>query len=157
MKSTSRHGFTLVEVLVAGIMVAILFLLATQSLFGGQRSASLAETASQLVRDLRETQIRVMQGSLLDRSVRFEQDRYVIYPGVVYDSGNPENQAVVLPPSMQFTTIGVPDNTLTFARASGDIRSFTPGADSVVLTETALGTAVTFQVNSRGVVFVSHE
>ena len=151
------RGFTLVEVLVVGIILASLFLLATQSLFGGYRSATLAETANQLVRDLRETQIRVMQGSLLDRSIRFEADRYIIYPGVVYDSGNSENQLIVLPPTMQFTSIGIPDSALTFARASGDIRAFVPGADSVVLTETSLGTAVTFQVNRRGVVFVFHE
>lgn len=157
MKRTLQHGFTLVEILVAGIMVATLFLVATQSLFGGQRSASLSETAGQLIRDLRETQIRVMQGTTLDRSIRFETDRYIIYPGVVYDSGNPENQVVMLPSSMQFTSIGAPDSTLTFARGSGDIRSFVPGSDSVVLTESALGSTVTFQVNSRGIVFVSHE
>ena len=155
------RGFTLIEVMVAGILVATLFLLATPSLFRGHRGATLTETANQLVRDLRETQIRVMQGetpsggALLDRSIRFEEDRYIVYPGVVFDSGNPENQTVVLPPTMRFTSIGVPGNTLTFARSSGDIRSFVPGADSVGLTETALGTAVTFRVNSRGVVFVS--
>ena len=43
---------------------------------------------------------------------------------MVYDSGNVQNQVVLLGPTMQFSVIGVPDQTITFARGSGEVRGF---------------------------------
>lgn len=156
-------GFTLVEVLVVGFFVAVLYTIATASLFRGQRSTNVSEVSRQLVQDLREAQIQAMtgktssSGALLDRSVRFETDRYILYPGLVYDSGNSENRVVTIPTTMQFTAISVSGNTVTFARGGGDVRDFVAGQDSVTLSDTAIGKSDRFLVNRRGVVNVTHE
>ena len=154
------RGFTLVEVVIAGALMSAMFLLSTQSLFHGKRSASLDQTASGVVMDLREQQIRAMQGtvpspgSVVDYSARFESDRYILYPGSVYDSTNTQNKVMLLDPSMQFTGITFPGNTVTFARGSGVVRGYIPGSNTVVLTETGLGKASTLEINEAGVIFV---
>lgn len=156
-------GFTLVEVLVVGFFIAVLYTIATASLFRGQRSTNVSEVSRLLVQDLRDAQMQAMTGktsstgALLDRSVRFEADRYILYPGLVYDSGNSENRVEMLPATMQFTAISVTGDTVTFARGSGDVRSFVLGEDSVELSDTAIGKSDRFLVNRRGVVSVSHE
>lgn len=154
-------GFTLVEVVIVGSLISTMFLLATRSLFHGNKTASLDQTSSGLVRDLREQQIKAMQGVVqisgvaVDYSVLFEPDRYILYPGTVYDSLNTQNQVVTLDPSMRFSVIGLPENIITFARGSGGVRGYISGADFFVLTETALGNALTIRVNEAGVIFVS--
>lgn len=155
------QGFTLVEVVIVGAIIGIMFMLTTQSLFRGNKSASLDQVSSSLLTDLRQQQIRAMQGMILtqgtivDYSIRFESDRYILYPGAAYDSVNPQNQVVLLDSSMRFTSIGVPGSSITFALGSGDVRGYTSGADAVVLTETATGNAWTIRVNEAGVVFIS--
>jgi type II secretory pathway pseudopilin PulG len=158
-----RSGFTLVEVVVVGAMMFTLFLLATQTLFRGQRSASLTEVASQFVRDARQSQVQAMHGvmpasgAVVDRSIRFEQSRYILFPGTAYLADSEENRTVELGPTMTFSSIGVPDNTVTFARGSGEIRNYSHDARSIVLTDTALGTSYVITFNQYGVVFLSRQ
>lgn len=156
-------GFTLVEVLVVGFFITVLYMITVGSLFRGQRSTTLSEVSRQLIQDLRDAQFQAMvgktasSGALLDQSVRFETDRYILYPGLVYDSGNSENRAVILPATMQFTDITITGNSMTFSRGSGDIRSFIAGQDTVILSDVAIGKSDRFQINRRGVVSVIHE
>lgn len=165
MTNAMKHteGFTLAEIVVVGFLVTTMFLLATQTLFRGQRSATLTEVSSQLVRDLREAQIQAMQGvapadgSIVDRSIRFESDRYIVFPGLVYDSGNAENRVVPLDSSMRFSVIAVPGNTVTFIRGSGEVLSYTPDSDTVVLQDTSLNNSVTISVNKYGVVSTTRQ
>lgn len=156
----SSMGFTLIEVMITGAIIILMFFITTQSLFRGHRVVSLSETTNQLVRDLRETQLKSMQGIFgtggisADRSVRFEEDRYILYSGLVYDSDDPQNQVVNLPASTRISFIVLPNNTITFARGSGDVRSFSFGQDSVTLTDVSIGLSKTVHVNKRGVVFI---
>lgn len=154
-----RHtgGFTLVEVVIVGAIMGLLFLLSTQSLFGGIRSATLDQVSGSVMRDINTQQARAMQGlvspsgSVVDYSVRFETDRYILYPGAVYDMGNSQNQEVLLDPSMRFTVIAVPDQAITYARSSGKMRGFVSGADYVELSDTETGSRVTIRINEAGV------
>ena len=156
-----QRGFTLVEIVIVMGMMSILYMLSTQSLFRGIRSATLSEVTNQLHRDMRELQFRAMQGkasqsgATVDYSIRFESDRYIFYPGSVYVSENTENRVVPLDSSMQFTDISIPNQTIIFARLSGDIRNFTSGFDSVTLSDTSLQESIRIRVNERGVVFIS--
>lgn len=157
-----RLGFTLVEVVIVMGIMSVMYMLSTQSLFRGIRSATLNEITNQLDRDLRELQIRAMQGqtaqgAIVDYSIRFESDRYILYPGSVYVDGNAQNQIIMLDPSMQFTSIGVPNQTITFGRGSGDIRNFVSGSDFVLLTDTSIQESSRVRLNEHGVVFVLRE
>lgn len=158
-----RIGFTLVEVLIVGALMSLFLGITTQSLFQGARTTSLTERTNQVVRDLREMQVRAMNGETsqsgasLDWSVRFDTDRYTLYPGTIYDRTNAENQVVLLEPTMQFTSITFPGNTVTFARGSGDVRSYAQGADTVLLSDTDAHITTLLKVNRSGVVFVTRQ
>lgn len=158
-----QAGFTLVEVVIAGAIMSVMFLLSTQSLFGGIRSATLDQASAAVVREMNAQQAKAMQGlvtvtgAVVDYSIRFEQDRYIVYPGSVYDGENSLNQTVLLEPTMQFATIAVPDQTITYARGKGDVRGYLSGADYVVLSDLETGASVTISVNAAGVAFVSRQ
>ncbi|MBI5018875.1 prepilin-type N-terminal cleavage/methylation domain-containing protein [Candidatus Gottesmanbacteria bacterium] len=170
MRRTDSHarrrytdGFTLVEVIIVGTIMAIMFMLSTQSLFGGIRSATLDQVSSSVMRDLNTQQARAINGlvspsgSVVDYSVRFETDRYILYPGAVYDMGNSQNQEVLLDPTMRFTVIAVPDQAITYARSSGKMRGFITGADYVELSDTETGSRVTIRINEAGALSVVRE
>lgn len=154
-------GFTLIEVVVVLGLVFILMYWVSASLFRGQRVTSISEEALALERILRVTQMSVMQGktpaggSLVDYSVRFENDRYIVFPGVVYDSGNSLNTVYMLPETMRFSGIGFPGQILTFARISGQVRDYSSGFDSVMLTDDSIAKSISVSVNSAGVVFIT--
>lgn len=158
-----QSGFTLVEVVIAGAIMSMMFLLSTQSLFGGIRSASLDQAASGVVREMNTQQAKAMQGlktpsgSVVDYSIRFEQDRYIVYPGAVYDAGSDLNHVTLLEPTMQFVAVAVPGQAITYARGMGNVRGFVDGADYVVLSDLDTGNSVTIRVNEAGVVFMSRQ
>lgn len=163
MKKTSgtiKQGFTLVEVVVVvGLMLFTLGFI-TQTLFRGQQRTSFTETVNLLVRDMRQQQISVMQGDtfndhvLSDYSIRFESDRYILFPGSVYVSTNANNRVVPLEPTMKFTSITFPGAILTFARGSGDVRSYNAAANSVTVTDSDTNSQKIISVNEHGVVFI---
>jgi len=161
--SLAIKGFTLVEVIIVGAVMSTMFLLATQSLYSGVRSASLDQTSSGILQDMRVQQMRAMQGlvasggATVDYSIRFEQDRYILYPGVVYDSNNAHNQVVLLDPTMKFTSITVPDQTIAFARGSGEVRGFVNGLNTVVLTDVDRNISIIIQINRIGVPVINKE
>lgn len=160
-----RHtkGFTLVEVVIVGAIMGMMFLVSAPSLFGGIRSATLDQEADSIMRDLNTQQARAMQGlvspsgSVADYSVRFETDRYVLYPGIVYDMGNNQNQEVMLDPAMRFTVIAVPGQIVTYARGSGKMRGFINGADYIELSDTETGNRITIRINESGVLSLVRE
>lgn len=157
---THKNGFTLIEVILSVSLMLFMLGFITQTLFRGQQQTSFTETAELLVRDMREQQIMVMQGDtfndhvLSDYSIRFENDRYILFPGSVYVSTNPNNRVVLLEPTMRFSSITFPGSTLTFARGSGDIRSYTATTNSVTLTDSDTNSQKIISVNEHGVVFV---
>ena len=156
----AKRGFTLVEVVVVvGLMLFTLGFI-TQTLFRGQRRTSFTEAADLLVRDMREQQISVMQGDtfndhvLSDYSIRFESDRYILFPGSVYLNTNPNNRIVLLEPTTRFSSITFPGGILTFARGSGDVRSYTASTSSVTVTDNDTNSQKIISVNEHGVVSV---
>lgn len=155
-----NNGFTLVEVVIVMGLMLILMAFVTQTLFRGQQRTSLTETVNLMVRDMRQQQLSVMQGDtfgdgvLADYSIRFETDRYILFPGSVYVSSNPNNRVVLYPPTIRSSSITFPGNILTFARGSGDVRSYSATTNSVTLFESDTNTTKVIQVNEHGVVSV---
>ena len=157
---TSQKGATLVELLVIMSIVGILTRLVTLNVFRGQQRASLTVTRDMLVSDLRKQQLRAMEGVTaepgvyLDYSVRFESNKYVLYPGVVYDEENSANEMVTLDPVLQLDPTRLSGGTITFSRLSGEIRAYDADNSMIVLRNTQTGNHYTIQMNSLGVPFV---
>lgn len=155
-----QKGATLVELLVIMGVIGILARLVTLDLFRGQQRASLTVTRDTLVSDIRKQQHRAMEGMTsspgvyLDYSIRFEDQRYILYPGIVYDANNPANDVVSLESILRFDPIEVPDATVTFSRISGEVRAYNAASRRITLKNIQTGNQFVVRFNSLGVPFV---
>lgn len=160
LSTSLSSGASIIELLLVMAIIGIFARLITLNLFRGQQRTSLTVARDMFISDARRTQLQAMQGetespgSYLDYSIRFEQDRYIIFPGTVYDAGNAANQVVALDPMLRFTAIELPFSTVTFSRLSGDIRNFDAAQNSVTLSNTQTGDSYRLRFNERGVLFM---
>lgn len=163
MKRSSKifsRGASLIELLLVMAIIGVFARLITLNLFRGQQRTSITVTRDTVVSDLRRTQLQAMQGetespgSYLDYSIRFEEGRYIIFPGSVYDAGNTANQVVALDPILSFSSIDLPFSMITFARLSGDIRDFDSILNHVTLTNAQTGDSYRLTFNERGIPFI---
>lgn len=160
LKKRYQDGATLVELIVIMAVVGILARVVTLNLFQGQQRASLTVTRDLLVSDIHKQQHRAMVGMTstpgvyLDYSIRFEAQRYILYPGVVYDSNNAANEVTVLEPVLQFDPIDVSNGTITFSRVSGEVRGYDEDSRSITLKNIQTGNQYVISFNMLGVPFV---
>src|SRR3989344_6702460 len=132
----THKGFTLVEVMLVMVIAGVLLTTTAQSLFQSQQSISLDAMTARFVVEVREQQMRAISGdtaplgSYIDYSVRLEADRYILFPGSVYDEGNPINTVVTLEAPLVFANSTLPSSTMTFTRGRGEISAFSQGQNS---------------------------
>lgn len=154
-----KEGASLIEALLVMVLMAMLIGVATVNIFTGQQHASFSTSRDGVIRDLREQQYRAMAGEVpssgvyTDYSIRFESDRYILYPGSVYDAGSAANIIVELEPTVEFSSIGFAGSSVTFARLSGDIRNFVQANSTVTLRDTQTNQQTTITFNVHGVPF----
>lgn len=153
-------GATLIELIVVMAIVGVFARLVTFDLFRGQQRSSITIAKDGVVRDMRAEQLRAMSGdtatpnTYTDYSIQFTTNQYILFPGSVYSSNNPNNTVIQLDPILQFSSVLFPGSMVTFARISGDVRSYVVGADSVTLTNIQTGDHFTMQLNAHGVTSV---
>lgn len=160
MKSQRRNttcGATIIELLLVITIIGIFARIITLNLFQGQQRTSLVVARDSVISDVRKQQLRAMHGdtdvpeTYLDFSVLFEAHRYILYPGIVYDELNPFNEVINLDSILEFNPIDLPSSIVTFARLSGDVRSFDPMHRSVTLVNTQTGDQHQLTFNERGI------
>lgn len=103
-----RRGFTLLEILIG---ISILIILAT-ILWGGlirfQRSLQLAGSLEDGISLLVEARTRTLSSLGEDQyGVHFQNDRVVLFKGVTYTAGNPDNVEGVLPRSVEISSVSL--------------------------------------------------
>lgn len=159
-RNYNTHGTTIIELLLVMAIIGIFTRLITLNLFRGLQHTSLAVSRDTLISDIRKQQFRAMHGDIedpgvyIDYSIRFEQDRYILFPGIVYDAENPDNDTILLDPILQFTAIDLPLSTITFARLSGDIREFNSTLHTITIANVQTDEQYRLNMNARGIPFV---
>ncbi len=155
---TSQKGFTLVELIVVGGVVATLFGLVTISVTGTQRRATVAGTLQTVLADIKSQQTKAMSGdasgapSAVDYGVHFDANRYVLFRGSTYISTDTTNSVFPLEQNLQFTAITLTGGDLIFMRGSGEVAGYLVSANSFVLQDTLTGDQKAIQVNRYGVI-----
>lgn len=153
----SRKGFTLIElILVLGIL-SILFGITTVRFFGTQGKQSVVEAADILVADLRSQQTLAMTGaaingvSMAGYGISWEGSKYILFAGDTYDPASTNNQVVELPEGVTITAT-FPNSRIIFARASGEVRDFEEGNNTIEITSESSTEARVIEINQLGVI-----
>ena len=158
-KKTSTQGFTLIELLLVISLMAIIGVLTTINLIKPQTTATLGGTVDQLVADLRGQQLKAMSGdtdgttSAQQYGVHIASNQYTLYTGS-YAAGAASNFTITTQPGVQLSTT-LPSSAVTFTKTSGEISSFTDGANTITVTNTYSGESQVISLNRFGVTGVN--
>lgn len=155
-----RRGFTLPELIIVMGIISVLFGLAVVSLLRVQRRPAQEGVISVLTTDIKNQQTKAMVGdtegspSSSGYGIYFEANQYTLFRGTTYNSSDPDNFSLELPPTLAFVNITFSDTSLVFVLGSGDTANYSPSANSVSLESVSGGETFTLSVNEYGAVDV---
>lgn len=154
----NQKGFTLVELIVTIGILAILLGMITLNLGGIERRTTINASVDTLISDLKQQQIKAMVGDTEGRvsndnyGIHFESNRYILFHGNSYSSSDTSNFPVNLSSGTNITNILFSNSDLIFASVSGEIVGFTPGQNSVTITNSTDGQQKSIIINKYGAV-----
>lgn len=155
--TSSRRGWTFVELVIAMGILAVLVALTTMNIFSAQFSTYESTQIDNLAADMALQQTRAMvgdaaaSGTVTAYGIYFQPNNYIMFKGNSYTPGNADNVTVKLNPSFTFSTIGFPSSQIIYASGSGAFANYVSGQDTVVLQNTGSSNTQTLHVNSYGV------
>lgn len=152
-----ESGFTVIELLVVLVMIAILFALSTVNLGKDQITASLTTTTNSLVSDLRNQQILAMEGdsgstnSAQPHGIYLQSNNYVLFAGSTYNSSDTYNFPMSTGAVNLSTTF--PSNQVLFSKGDGSVSGFSSGQNTITLS--LQGNSETITINRFGATTVN--
>lgn len=151
-------AFTYVELMmVLGILVVLLMLVSI-TIVPAINRVDTATLIQVLASDLFGQQQKSMQGELSSTDettpfgIYFEPSAYVLFQGSSYQANHPDNFRVQLPAQVTFSAINVPNQTIVFARMTGEVSNYNSSQNTVTLSPVNGGMARVLQINRYGVV-----
>lgn len=135
------QGFTLVETLIVMFIFGTIIGMPMLFLYGIGRSNQLTATAREVVAVLNETQTSAINGKSVDGAqpssygIYFQPSYYVLFAGSSYSAADSHNQRTDLPSGVTFSQIQVPASQIVFDKVTGQVISFDPSQNFVVLRE----------------------
>ena len=150
-------GFTLIEIIIVSVIFVTLLGLGSLNLLKARDTVSIENEANVLVNDIKSQQNQAMIGSTSGGSpgeygIYFETNRYTLFKGTSYSPLDPNNHTITLDPSLSFSSILFPSQTVVFSQGSGEIENFNPAQNSVTLTNSNGGESITLGINRYGVI-----
>lgn len=150
------RGFTLVEVLIVMFIFGTIIGMPMIFLYGIGRSDQLTATTREVVAVLNEAQTNSISGKSVDGAqpssygIYFQPTYYVLFAGSTYNGADPNNQRTDLPSGVTFSQIQVPASQIVFDKVSGQVISFDPSQNFVVLKESNSGETKQITVSKVG-------
>lgn len=115
------RAFTLAEILLVVVFIVVM-VGATVMVFSSLRDrASLESAAYHIISTLKKAQYNTISSKdLSGYGVHFEQSQYVLFKGLTYAAGAPENEVYPLPPEITLASIAIAGgNDVIFQRIDG--------------------------------------
>lgn len=145
-----KKAFSLVELLTAVGIIAILFSLSVPQLFRLRDRNTLQTSSTKLISLIRQQQLNAMNSPNL-YGIYFDQSFYALFTGTRYISTDSTNTVVTFDYPLALTTIDVPSSQIIFASGSGEITSFSNLHHSLTLEDVVHNEQSIIQFNSLGV------
>ncbi|MEK7633710.1 MAG: type II secretion system protein [Patescibacteria group bacterium] len=146
-------GFTFIElVIIMGIMT-LLMMIASVNLFPIKQKVSLSTTIQSLISDIKQQQIKSMSSGT-NQGIYFDENNknYTIFKGTTYLSSNPTNFNIPLGDQVVVSSIDFSGRQIILAPISGEIISFQPTANKIILRNTVSSEQRTIFFNKFGVI-----
>jgi prepilin-type N-terminal cleavage/methylation domain-containing protein len=144
-------GFTLLELIITMIVLSLLALLAAPYASNLYTRSQLEDSATQTL----EALVRAQSSSAGQRqrgrySVRFETDRFTLFPGDAYHVNHPENEVALMPSTVTMSwLLNGGGQTVSYDAGSGRTDHY----GTVTLTNET-GDSLTIQIERTGLVYL---
>jgi len=158
MKKTQKsNGFTLIEILLVISLFAIASSILLLNITRPKGIADIQSTENLIYATIKEAQSLAMAGPTGGYGVHFEQDRFILFEGATYSSGNSNNLETTLNTNLTIESISLPGgNDIVFSQISGEVQGLSLGqSGSFLLRESNTSVTKAFTVTSLGAVDVN--
>lgn len=158
MRTELTRGFTFIEIVVVGGILATITGLTVVNLTGSQRRSYLNAHLSTLVAGMKSQQLKSMTGAREGGAtanaygIYFGNNSYTMFRGPSYSAGATSNFTVMLDGNIVLTNVSFPGSQISFATGSGELVIYTAGSSSFTLRNTIDGEQKTVTVNRYGVI-----
>jgi prepilin-type N-terminal cleavage/methylation domain-containing protein len=152
-----QRGFTVIEILIAIAIFAIIIALPSMLLYGTSRTDNLNFAYKQVKNSIGEAQVLTVASRSTDGQnpaqygIYITTNSYVLFSGSAYNPNSATNEVTTLPSGVQFTTIQIPNSTILFERVTGKISNYSSTQHTLVLTETNTQQTKTLTLSTLGV------
>jgi prepilin-type N-terminal cleavage/methylation domain-containing protein len=113
-----NKAFSLIELLVVMGMMTVLVSIGGLSLAAVRTGSQLDLIASEVRSELLRVQAEIGNGN--PSGVYFEGNRFVYFEGDTYTEGAATNEETILPTSMTFSSIDIPNSIVKFDNVTGN-------------------------------------
>lgn len=151
----NEAGFTLTELIITVGIISLLLSTVAISLTTSHRKASVSSAITQVITDFKLQQVKAMSGdteggaTATNYGIYFNATSYVLFRGTSYNPNDTNNLAVPIENTLQFSPVG---KTVIFTKASGDVSSFDPLANTITISDTTSNVQKVVTFNKYGVV-----
>ena len=156
-QSGSRHGFTLIEVMLVISLWAILFAVSVASLSTLIPKANLDSYEATFLTALKSQQSRA-QNSYAETSatggefgIFIESNRFTLFEGSSYNPAATNNVVEDVEAPVTISS-SFASNLIIFQHLSGAIENFNPANNSITLSDTTTGQQTVIRLNQYGVI-----
>ncbi len=152
-KTFQVRGFTLPELLIVMVVFSTLIGIITINLTYAQRRASINSEVNTLLSDLKRQQTKAMIGDTEGRAspdnygINFQANKYVLFHGTTFVATDSANLDIALEGNLHVATPGA---SIIFTRVSGQVSSYSPSNNTVIIQDATNSTQKTIQYNQLG-------
>ena len=123
MESPDQKGLSLIEVLIVIFIIVLLVSISTLSYRFFERGTELESASQEILAVLKLVQTKTLASEKASQyGLHFENDRYILFKGNLYQAGALENKIYQLPSRLEIYQINLSDggNDVVFKRISGE-------------------------------------
>lgn len=153
-----QRGISIIELIIAMMVLSTIFGLVSLNLLNTKQRTNFNTTLNQLLSDIKLQQVKAMSLSVennapstSDYGIHFESTTYTSFRGSSYVPAASGNFTLSLGDNMVFESVSLPQSVIIFSRQNGEIQSFNPLLNTIVLKNTLNNQQKTIKINRYGV------
>ena len=154
-----RYGFVFIELIVVASIIATLLGIVYVRSTDIERRAPLTSSVDTVIADLGGQQTKAMVGEsngsgiVANYGIHFETNTYSLFTGASFNSADTTNAVFTLPTNITVNHTTLLNNTVNFAKGSGEVAGYTEGANTVTLRQGLSAEEKTITINRYGIVW----